>query len=59
MRLNSRNFTAMVTAEPHAVRPIRLRCAGITYSLSTAEAMDLAHQIVDTISEINHRKETP
>ncbi|MBI3227785.1 MAG: hypothetical protein HYZ39_22295 [Mycolicibacterium cosmeticum] len=38
-------------------RPIRLRAAGLTFSMDTTEAMDLATQLADAITRINEQRE--
>ena len=52
MRLSARDISFKVAAIPSSVRPIRVRGGGLTYMLTSEEAVDLATQLADAVSEI-------
>lgn len=59
MRLRSPETTPTVSVAPgDSIRPIRIRTGGLTFCLDTTEAINLANQLADAITEIN-RKATP
>lgn len=59
MRLRSRESKpTVVVAADDTVRPVRIRAGGLTFCMDTAEAMDLANQLADAITEVN-RKDRP
>lgn len=52
MRLSARDVAFTVATIPASVRPIRLRGGGLTYMLTPDEAVDLATQLADAVTEI-------
>src|ERR1700739_2735335 len=52
MRLDAQNGPAQVQAAPDTVRPIRLRLGPLRFSMDTAEAIDLARQLVAAVDEL-------
>lgn len=54
MRLAAQNFNPQVSARPDSTQPIRLRTGAMTYSMTTAEAIDLASKLADAVDEVNH-----
>lgn len=57
MRLSGREMQASVIVLHESGRPIRLRAAGLTFSMDTAEALDLATQLADAVTRINEQRE--
>lgn len=59
MRLSARDLQPAVVMAPDTARPIRLRVAGLTFMFSGAEAMDLAAQLADAVTELkSHDRRT-
>jgi hypothetical protein len=52
MRLSVRDFGFKVNASPESARPVRLRLGGLTYCMSTPEALELANQLADVVGEV-------
>ncbi|WP_156432465.1 hypothetical protein [Mycobacterium sp. M26] len=46
----------MVIVTHESVRPIRMRTGGLTFSMDTAEALDLANQLADAVTRINEQR---
>lgn len=60
MRLTARETAPYVNVMQDSVRPIRMRTGGLTFAMDTAEAIELATQLVDAVAEINnHEGNTP
>jgi hypothetical protein len=52
MRLSARNVDAGIIAVPGTERPVRMRAAGLTYCMTLDEAIALANQLADAVSEV-------
>lgn len=57
MRLSVRDFDASVTAAPDSARQVRLRLGGLTYCMTTSEAIALAYRLADTVDEVKTQEE--
>lgn len=57
MRLNARNVTHEVVAIPGTERPIRLRIGGLAYALYPAEAVAVATDLADAITQLRNEGE--
>ncbi len=58
MRLNVRDIGFKASAAQDSPRPIRLRIGGLTYSMTTSEALELAHQLADAVNELKTQEKT-
>ncbi|VBA62104.1 hypothetical protein LAUMK41_05491 [Mycobacterium attenuatum] len=58
MRLSARNFDAKVGVVHQSWRPIRLRIIGLTFGLTSAEALQLATDLADAVSDTNSTERT-
>lgn len=56
MRLSAREVSPMVVVMHDSVRPIRMRTGGLTFTMDTAEAIDLATQLADAVTRINEQR---
>lgn len=56
MRLSARNVDAGIIAVPGTERPVRMRAAGLTYCMTTDEAIALANQLADAVSEVKKHR---
>ncbi|BCI55695.1 hypothetical protein NIIDNTM18_49730 [Mycolicibacterium litorale] len=54
MRLSVRDLSFEAAAAPGRPRPIRLRVGGLTYCMSPSEAIDLATQLADAVTELKN-----
>ena len=56
MRLRSAETKPTVAVVPtDSVRPVRVHAGGLTLCMDTNEAMNLANQLADAITEIRNR----
>jgi hypothetical protein len=63
MRINTRNveFFVRLCEASDSPRPVVLRLGGITYSMNTPEALELANQLANAVDELRNtnREEKP
>jgi hypothetical protein len=57
MRLTARETAPFVNMVPDSVRPIRLRAGGLTFAMETAEAIDLATQLADAVTQFKAQED--
>lgn len=53
MRLSARNIDAKVVVMPESSCPVRLRVLGLTFGLTSSEALQLATDLADAVSATN------
>lgn len=58
MRLSARNCDVKVDVMPESSRPVRLRVVGLTFGLTSAEALQLATDLADAVSATNPTERT-
>lgn len=59
MRLRSpESRPTVAVAEGDSIRPVRIRTGGLTFCMTTTEAIHLANELADAITEINRRAAT-
>lgn len=56
MRLSARDLHPTIVVAPDTVRPIRLRTGALTFMFTAAEAINLATQLADAVTELNEGK---
>jgi hypothetical protein len=59
MRLSGREVTPEVAIMAGTRRPVRLRTGVLTYMLTPAEAIDLATQLADAVTQVKEQENRP
>lgn len=56
MRLSARDLDPTVVLAPDSQRPVRLRTGALTYMFTTAEAIDLATELADAVTQLKEQE---
>lgn len=60
MRLSARDFQPEIVLAPDSRRPIRLRAGGgMAFMLTPTEAIDLATQLADAVTQFKAQEDQP
>lgn len=52
MRLSGREYEPIVAVAPGTTRPVRVRAGTLSFMFTTAQAIELATQLADAVTEL-------